>query len=110
MSLAAKNSRAIDVDGKAYRWAVSPDSGYNVLVVQAADGSGAKLLTTVDYSGTHYASADENGSLAITPALVVSIIRQAREYGWQPNQTGNDFACRLMPDESIELRTSGGST
>ena len=105
MSLAAKHSRTINVDDEAYRWAVSPDSGYDVLVVQAADGTGAKLLTTVDYSGTTYASADENGSLAISPALVVSIIRQSRENGWQPNETGNDFTCRLMPDERIEMRT-----
>ena len=104
MSLAAKSSRTINVDGEAYRWAVSPDSGYDVLVVQAADGTGAKLLTTVDYSGITYATADANGVLAITPGLVVSVIRQANENGWQPNRTGSDIACRLKPDESIEIR------
>ena len=106
MSLAAKGSRPISIDGEAYRWAVSPDSGYNVIVVQAADGSGAKLLVYVSYTDVRYASADADGQLAVTPALVTSIVRQARQNGWQPVEKGSDCICDLKSDESIALRAA----
>ena len=106
MSLAAKGSRPITIDGDAYRWAVSPDSGYNVIVVQAATGDGAKLLVYVSYSNIRYASADADGQLAVTPALVTSIIRQGRQNGWQPDQNGPDAVCDLQSDETIKLRAA----
>lgn len=105
MSLAVKGSRTITVDETTYRWAVSPDSGYDVLVVQGAGGKGAKLFTAIDNTDARYTSANDNGIFAITPALVTSIIRQARENGWNPNKTGPDIRCRLKPDESIEIRS-----
>ena len=104
MSLAAKGSRPITVDGTAYRWAVSPDSGYNAIVVQAANGNGAKLRVYVSYTNIRYASANADGQLAVTPALVTSIIRQARQSGWQPDENGSDCICDLKSDESIVLR------
>ena len=106
MSLAAKGSRPISIDGEAYRWAVSPDSGYNVIVVQAADGDGAKLLVYVSYSNVRYASAGDEGQLPVTPALVTSIIRQGRQNGWQPDKNGRDAICDLQSDETIALRAA----
>ena len=85
---------------------MSPDSGYNVIVVQAADGNGAKLLVYVSYTDVRYASADADGQLAVTPALVTSIIRQARQNGWQPDENGSDCICDLKSDESITLRAA----
>lgn len=104
MSLAAKGSRPINVDGEAYRWALSPDSGYNVIVMQAAAGNGAKLLVYVSYTNIRYVSADADGMVAVTPALVTSIIRQALQHGWQPNELLGDFTCDLKSDESIAHR------
>jgi len=106
MSLAAKGSRPITVDGDTYRWVVSPDSGYNVIVVQAATGDGAKLMVYVSYGTIRFASADADGQLAVTPALVTSIIRQGRQNGCQPDQNGPDAVCDLQSDESIKLRAA----
>lgn len=106
MSLAAKGSRPITVDGEAYRWVLSPDSGYNVIVVQAAAGNGAKLLVYVSYSNIRYVGADADGRIAVTPALVTSIIRQALQNGWRPDELGGDFTCDLESDESIVPRVA----
>lgn len=106
MSLAAKNSRRIVVDDEAYRWAVSPDSGYNVIVVQAANGDGAKFKVYVSYTGIHYASANADGQLAVTPALVTSIIRQGRQRGWDPATNGHDAIADLAADATIVLRAT----
>ena len=106
MSLAAKGSRPITVDGLACRWAVSPDSGYNVIVVQAADGNGAKLRVYATNAPSRYASANDNGQPAVTPALIASIIRQGHALGWPPDESGNDIVCDLQPDGSIVPRTA----
>ena len=104
MSLAAKGSRAISVDGADYRWAVSPDSGYNVIVAQAVHGDGCKLLVNVHYTGINFTSANADGMISTTPALVSSIIRQARDGGWRPNENGPDFVCSIKADKTIEVR------
>ena len=106
MSLARSGSRAITVDDVAYRWAVSPDSGYDVIVVQPATGAGAKLRVYVSYRQVAYADADDQGRLAVTPGLVTSIIRQAGEHGWQPGQTGRDTICDLQADGAIVVRAA----
>ena len=106
MSLAGKGSRAIEVDGEAYRWALSPDSSYDVIVVQAAGGTRPKLLVYAAYGGSQFASADDNGPHAVTPALVAAIIRQARDQSWQPDEAGKDAVFDLQPDGSIVLRAT----
>ena len=106
MSLARSGSRAITVDDIAYRWALSPDSGYDVIVVQAATGVGAKLRVYVSYLQVVYADADDQGRLAVTPGLVTLIIRQACEHGWQPGETGLDTTCDLQADGAIVVRAT----
>lgn len=104
MSLAMKRSRAIEVDGEPYRWALSPDSSYDVIVVQSATGAGAKLLVYATYEGSRFNALNDNGPHAVTPALVTLIIRQARQQGWQPEETDRDAVFDLQPDDSILLR------
>ncbi len=106
MSLARTGSRAITVDEVAYRWAVSPDSGYDVIVVQAATGAGAKLRVYVSYMQVTYADADDQGRLAVTPGLVTAIIRQACEHGWQPGETGRDTTGDLQADGAMVVRAT----
>lgn len=101
MSLARKRSRAIEVDGESYRWALSPDSGYDVIVVQSAAGTGAKLRVYAAHDNARFNSVNDNGPYAVTPALVTLIIRQAREQGWQPNALTKDAVFDLQPDNSI---------
>jgi hypothetical protein len=59
MSLARKGSRSIAVGGQKFRWAVSPDSGYMVLVAELADEPGQRLEAQVRYSHTGANEQDE---------------------------------------------------
>ena len=106
MSFAAKSSRAITVDGVSYRWALSPDSGYDVLVVQSASGVGAKLRVYISYATVAYAGAEPDGRLSVTPGLVTAIIRQACEHGWLREVRGRDMVCDLKGDAAIVVRAS----
>jgi len=49
MALAKKKTRLIHVDGADYRWVVSPDDGYMVLVVELAREPRSRLLVYTDY-------------------------------------------------------------
>ncbi|HVE39428.1 MAG TPA: hypothetical protein VNM14_06030 [Planctomycetota bacterium] len=73
MGLPRKGSSRINVNGVDYRWAVSPDSGYMVVVVQQDSGKGSRLEYTI-----------ENYELTITPAAVRAIILKALQDGWDP--------------------------
>lgn len=106
MSFAAKNSRAITVDGISYRWALSPDSGYDVLVVQSASGVGVKLRVYIAYSTVAYSGAEPDGRLSVTPGLVTAIIRQACEHAWLPSEKGRDMVCDLKGDAAIVVRAN----
>jgi len=110
VSLSTKGSRPITVDDEPYRWAVSPDSGYSVLVVQSAKGNGAKLLVSMDWLAVD-ANASVNEELGnllrVTPGLVVTVVRQALANGWEPTGTGRDFTCRLKADGSIDVHAAG---
>jgi len=94
-------------DGVAYRWTVSPDSGYDVVIVQSAQGIGAKLLVTVDgsYGESHAGKAipEATEGRAITPGLVVTIVRLARDQGWSPDVAGSDIYCRLGPNGAVTI-------
>lgn len=58
MALAKKGSRRITVDGVLYRWVLSPDDGYMVLVTESADASGQRLEAFFRY---HDARAGRGG-------------------------------------------------
>ena len=82
MGLAKKGSREIDVDGVTYRWALSPDSGYAVLVAELYDGSGQRLEAQTTYG------SEVGHSAAVTPHGVAKTIRLALTEGWQPASRG----------------------
>ncbi len=94
MALSRKHSRAIEVDGEQYRWAISPDSDFYVLVVQLGSGRGTRLEIIVDVDDhplTEKSSSVGHGSsdqLILTPLLVGELIRSARSIGWEPNSLG----------------------
>jgi len=54
MALSKKKSRAIAVDGEDYRWSFSPDSGFSIIVVQAAMGTGQKLEVYIHWDQYGY--------------------------------------------------------
>ena len=77
MTLPGKGSRIIDVEGQAYRWIVSPDSGYNVIIVESTHGKGQRVEVVFDYS-------DE----PLTSSTTRRIIFTALNLGWQPHHRG----------------------
>jgi hypothetical protein len=98
MALSKKGSRAIVVGGDSYRWAVSEDSGYSVLVAQNAEGSGQKLEVTVEWQDTDAGS----GPPPITPAMVASVVEAALAQGWDTDARAKGaFARRLQSDGTL---------
>jgi hypothetical protein len=82
MGLARRGSRRITVDGTDYRWVLSPDSGYVVLVVELLENPGQRLEALSDM-GWH-----DREPLSVTPGLVARVIRLALQQNWQPAETG----------------------
>jgi len=92
MSLSRKNSRAIDVDGTAYRWAVSPDSGYINLVVQIVSGGGQRLVVNLGgYEDPTTGSTGESTHRSVTAADVRQVILAAIDHGWSPERPGGEL-------------------
>jgi hypothetical protein len=103
MALARKGSRAIHVDGIDYRWALSPDSGYSVLIVQHAQANGSKLTIYITPDEKTAGSAEETEA-PVTPSLVSELIRQALELGWPSTARTLDFVCDLNPGPVLAHR------
>jgi hypothetical protein len=93
MALAKRGTRRIAVDGVTYRWVVSPDDGYMVLVAELADDPGQRLEVLFAY---HDLYEPEGGSVlrivgqrrAVSPGVVRAVILAALGRGWQPSRRG----------------------
>ncbi|MCA9704473.1 MAG: hypothetical protein KDK70_01340, partial [Myxococcales bacterium] len=109
MSLPAKHSRPIEVDGTRYRWLVRrrPTSlqrtGRSPLVLAVArdDGQGTSMLVRLC---AHPSNTARLRGQAVTPRVVAAWIRQARQQGWQPEQSGRQF---LLSDRGHAIDTAG---
>ncbi len=84
MGLAKKGSRLFVVGDAEYRWAVSPDSGYTVLVVESASDPGQRLEAYLDYE-TQPPNVE---AVQITPAVVRRVVVRAVSAGWRPREKG----------------------
>ena len=82
MTLSRKSARTLACDGRSYLWAVSVDSGFLTIVVQAGPGAGQKLEAQTS-SGWNWGDRR-----AITPKGVERLIRAALEDGWRPDVQG----------------------
>jgi hypothetical protein len=93
VGLAKRGTRRIVVDGVAYRWGVSPDDGYMVLVAELTDEPGQRLEAFFHYHDIY--EPQGAGVLrvvgqrrAIRPGVVQVVIQAALRRGWQPSQRG----------------------
>ena len=96
MALAKKETRLIHVDGDDYRWVISPDDGYMVLVVEPARAPRGRLLVYTGYDDLIVPDLDAGGytpfsGTAVTPGFVRSWIVYARAHGWEPAAPGPEF-------------------
>jgi hypothetical protein len=104
MALAKKKSRLIHVDGDDYRWAVSPDDGFMVLVVERAQGPGSRLLVYTGYDELLLPKPGGAGFLRssqieITPGFVRRWVDYALAHGWTPAIPGREFRLRRTGKE-----------
>ncbi len=89
MGLAKKGSKKIVISDVSYRWVVSPDDGYMVLVVELAENPGQRLQAMFSYEDEQ---DPESGvchqRFQITPKVVISTILSALSKGWLPEKHG----------------------
>ena len=97
MGLAKKGSRTISVDGELYRWVVSPDDGYCVVVVEHATNPGQRLAVHCDpYPDVGHVKTNEPSApkthRTIGPGAVARLIRSALSQGWvSQSNRGSEF-------------------
>jgi hypothetical protein len=83
MGLARKGSRSITVEGRAFRWVLSPDSGFMVLVAELREIPGQRLEAQLPYL-----TKTSGESRAVTPEIVRAAIGLALHEGWRPQKRG----------------------
>jgi uncharacterized protein (TIGR02996 family) len=93
MALAKRGSRRIIVAGVDYRWVVSADDGYMVLVVELDDSPGQRLEAIFGYSDLDEPAEEGNSRTggqrrSLRPGVVCDVIRAALQRGWQPSRRG----------------------
>jgi hypothetical protein len=106
VTLAAKGSRLITVDGTVYRWRMRRNPTYVqqcldgplTFAVELADARGTVLAVTVS-DVSHPASLLGDSSLIVRPALVAAVIRTALGRGWEPAAPGTPFQLSLTRGE-----------
>ena len=96
MALARRKTRLIHVGGADYRWVVSPDDGYMVLVVELATEPRSRLLLYTGYDDLRVPDLEKGGhstfpETAITPGFVRAWIVYALAHGWAPARPGPEF-------------------
>ena len=88
MSIPAKGSRKIAVDGVVYRWMATGNDLVIDVIVEKEESKGQKLVTRFDYH-----DMQRHGQLVpqrrkVTPVLVEMVIRKALDKGWRPDAAG----------------------
>ena len=99
MALPRRRTRPICVAGVRLRWVdafLDHEHGDHALVVQAADGAGAKLIVLLPW---HYFRRDCSIVRPLRPGWVARCIHQALRHGWTPEHPGPDL--RLALDDLL---------
>ena len=105
MALPKKKSRTISIDNIKYRWLVGPNDGYNVFVAQkeGVEGRIIEVLFDTDISSfwVEFPNIDHLNLKIIKPKDSESIIRQALQLGWDPEEKGNPIKYDLIDNTLI---------
>jgi len=92
MALSKKKSRLITIGEGKYRWLVSSNSGYCVFVAEKEGVKGRKMEVYFDRYKSNYGTDLRNNPsnlVIIKPGDAASMILQAQEQGWHPEEKGN---------------------
>lgn len=106
MALPKKKSRTILIDSIKYRWLVGPNDGYNVFVAQK-EGVNGRIIevyfaTDIDSYWIEFPNVDNLNLKIIKPKDSETIIRQALELGWNPEEKGNPIVYDLINNKLLK--------
>ncbi len=104
MSFPKNKKRLIQIDDTKYCWLVGPNDGYNVFFAQKDNSNGRKIMVFFEtYSNTISSEFPKVKDLVIIkPKEAETIIRQAIQIGWNPEEKGNDIVYDLVNNKIIE--------
>jgi hypothetical protein len=105
MAISKKKSRLINIEGQKYRWIVSGNDGYNVFVAEKENVKGRKIEvyfdTDINKFWSEFPNIDNLNLKVIKPKDSESIIRQALNLGWNPDEKGKPLVFDMIDDKII---------
>jgi len=106
MTVNKKDSRKIVIDNEIFMWAISPGSGYLVLVAEYACEKGRRIevYITSDINGywTNFPEVSEMNLKVIKPKDVETMIKQAIKDGWNPKERGKPITYDYKEEKMIK--------
>ena len=93
MTLTKKKSRPIAIDNEKYRWLISPrEKGIIAFIAEKENSNGSiievKIESDINEFWTEFPNVNGMNLKVIKPKDAESIIRQAKNLGWNPEQYG----------------------
>jgi hypothetical protein len=99
MTLRKKGSRTIRIKNEVFRWTISPDSGYVVLVIENNKIKGSKIKVYIDTDindfWVNFPEVENMNLKIIKPKDVEFIITKANEQNWDSTKLGKPMVFDL---------------
>ncbi|MFT3701764.1 MAG: hypothetical protein QM802_05315 [Agriterribacter sp.] len=106
MAFSRKKSRTVLIDNIKYCWLVGSNDGYNVFVAQKEVGTGRKIEvyfeTDINSYWVEFLNVDKLNLKIIKPKDSETIIRQALQLGWNPEQKGSPLVYDLIDNRVVK--------
>lgn len=103
MALPKKKSRLIVVDNKQFRWLVGSNDGYNVFVAEIENYKARKIEvyfdTDIDSYWVEFPNVEHLNLKILMPKDAESIIKQAINLGWNPEEKGKPLVFDWADDQ-----------
>lgn len=100
MALSKKGSRLITLEETQFRWLISSNAGYSVFVAEKEGIKGKRMEAFFEryknkFLPAHLIKSPAN-LVIIKPGDAASIIRQALDLGWNPEEKGSPMTFDLV--------------
>lgn len=106
MTLIKKATRTIKINNETFRWVISPNNDYIVLVVENNDIKGSKINvyieTDIDKYWINFPKVENMNLKVIKPKDVEFIIKQAIKQGWDSKKSGKPIIFYLKQNVLIK--------
>ena|ERR1700759_1757731 len=106
MALPKKKSRTISIDGIKYRWLVGPNDGFNIFVAQkeGVDGRIIEVYFNMYTNDVESPDIDNLSLKIIKPKDSETMIRQALQLGWNPEEKGSPIVYDLINETLLKRK------